>query len=302
MVDLNALAVFARVVEAGSFTGGAKALGLPKGSVSRKISTLEADLGVRLLHRTTRKLSLTEVGRAYYEQCRRGLVELEAANRLVGESRAAPMGILRISAPIEFGSGVLGDWVELYLRRHDQAKVELVLSDRRVDLIEERIDLAFRTGKLQDSSFIARKIGPTRRVICASPDYLRRRGQPGCLSALQDHDAIVHGTSVEGAQWRLRGPKGDVTASLKARAAGDSMGFVRRAALSGLGIALLPEAIAAVEIKAGRLKPVLQDYATEGQGIYAVYPSSRQLSSAVRAFLDIVVEQTDPEAPWRLGE
>jgi DNA-binding transcriptional LysR family regulator len=136
VIDLNALAVFAQVVEAGSFTGGARALGLPKGSVSRKISGLEAALGVRLLHRTTRKLSLTEVGRAYYAQCRKGLVELDAANQLVKETRSVPSGTLRISAPADFGGGGLADWVEAFLKRYDQVRIELVLSDRYVDLIE----------------------------------------------------------------------------------------------------------------------------------------------------------------------
>lgn len=206
MIDLNALAIFVSVVEAGSFTGGAKALGLPKGSVSRKISSFEATLGVRLLHRTTRKLSPTEIGSAYYEQCRRGVVELNAANQSVGDTQSVPMGVLRISAPADFGGGGLSDWVEAFLKRHEQAKVELVLSDHYVDLIEQRIDLAFRSGRLRDSSFIARKLGPARRVLCASPDYLGRRGEPEIPGDLEDHDGVIYGRSVEGTAWRLRGP------------------------------------------------------------------------------------------------
>lgn len=299
MIDLNALAVFAGVVEAGSFTGGAQALGLPKGSVSRKISALEAALGVRLLHRTTRKLSLTEVGRAYYEQCRKGLVELDAANELVKETRSVPTGTLRISAPAEFGGSGLGDWVEAFLRRYDQVKVELVLSDRYVDLIEQRIDLAFRTGRLRDSSFIARKLGPTRRVLCASPDYLGRRGQPEDLDDLRGHDTIIYGPSVEGAVWHLSGPDGDTAVQVKGRLASDSMTFVVRAALFGLGIALVPETFARTEFDTGRLTPVLERYATAGQGVFAVYPSNRHLAANVRAFLDLVLEMTGQAAPWR---
>jgi DNA-binding transcriptional LysR family regulator len=302
MIDLNALAVFAGVVEAGSVTGGAQALGLPKGSVSRKISGLEAALGVRLLHRTTRKLSLTEVGRAYYAQCRKGLVELDAANRLVNETRSVPSGTLRISAPAAFGGSGLGDWVETFLRRYDQAKVELVLSDRYVDLIEQRIDLAFRTGQLRDSSFVARRLGPARRVLCASPDYLGRRGRPKDLDDLRDHDAVIYGPSVAGAVWHLRGPEGDAAVPVKARLAGDSMNFVLRATLSGLGIALLPEAFARTEFETGRLKPVLERYGTAGQGVFAIYPSNRHLSTNVRAFLDLVLEMIGQAAPWPLDD
>lgn len=298
MVDLNALTVFVSVVDAGSFTGGATALGLPKGSVSRKISGLEAALGVRLLNRTTRKLSLTEIGRAYYEQCRKGLNELDEAARLVDQTVATPSGLLRISAPAEFGGGGLGDWVDIYLKRYDKTTVELVLSDLYVDLINQRIDLAFRSGRLDDSSFVARKLGPARRVLCASTDYLNRRGTPRVPGDLVEHDAIVYGPSVEGAIWRLDGPERDISVPLRARVAVDSMSFVLHAVRAGLGIGLVPESIARDDIKAGRLTRILDRYATEGQGIYAMYPSNRQLSANVRAFLDIVVEMTAHRAPW----
>ncbi len=291
-MDLNALAVFVGVVEAGSFTAGAKHLGLPKGSVSRKISRLETSLGVRLLHRTTRKLSLTVTGRAYYEQCRKGLEELDAANRLIGDTKTAPSGTLRISAPVDFAKGGLADWVADFLKCHENASVELVLSDHYVDLIEQRIDLAFRTGRLRDSSFIARKLGSARRVLCASPDYLERYGEPETISALQRHNCVVHGTSVSAVSWHLRGQEGDVSVPIRSRVAGDSMGFATRAARSGLGIALLPEGVVRTEVQTGRLVRVLASYATEGQGLYAVYPSNRQLSANVRAFLDIVIEET----------
>lgn len=298
MVDLNALAIFAKVVEAGSFTGGAKVLGLPKGSVSRKVSGLEAALGVRLLHRTTRKLSLTETGRSYYEQCREGLAALDAANRLVNASQAEPRGTVRISAPADFGDGGLGDWVETFLDRYPEVRVELVLSDRYVDLIEQRIDVAFRTGRLSDSSFIARKLAPTRRVLCASPTYLARHGTPATLDDLADHKAVVYGGAASGTVWRLSGPDGEASVPVNARIAADNMNFVRRAALAGLGIALLPEAFARADFSAGDLTSVLADHATVGQGLYALYPSGRHLSAAVRAFLDLVIELTNRAAPW----
>lgn len=291
-MDLNALAIFVSVAEAGSFTAGAEALGLPKGSVSRKVSRLEAALGVRLLHRSTRKISLTDIGRDYYEQCRRGLAEFDAADRLISETRSAPSGNLRISAPVDFARGGLADWVAKYLTHNERTSVELVLSDHYVDLIDQRIDLAFRTGLLRDSSFIARKLGSARRVLCASPDYLERNGTPQTVSELQRHQCIIHGTSISANSWRLSGPEGEVFVPVKARVAGDSMSFASHAAQSGLGIALLPEAIVRAQTQSGTLTRVLQPYATVGQGLYAIYPSNRQLSANVRAFLDIVIEET----------
>jgi len=302
VTDLNAVAVFVGIVEAGSFTGGARAMGLPKGSVSRKISALEAALGVRLLNRTTRKLSLTDIGRTYYQQCRKGLDELEAAEGLVDKTNATPRGVLRISAPIEYGAGGLGDWVEVYLKRYEQAKVELVLSDHYVDLIDERIDLAFRSGQLQDSSFVATKLADAGRIVCASPGYLKRCGTPLNPGDLKNHSAVVYGSLAEGAVWHLRGPEGEIKVVVNARVAADSMSYATHAALSGLGVALLPEAIARNEIKAGRLKRVLGDYATKVQGFYAIYPSRRHMSVDARAFLDIVVASLKQQAPWHIAD
>lgn len=293
MVDLNSLAVFASVVDAGSFTGGAKALGLPKGSVSRKISRLETSLGVRLLNRTTRKLSLTDVGRAYYEQCRNGLAELDAASQLVRDTQSTPMGVIRISAPADSGRGGMGNWIEEYLRRYERTKIELVLTDEFVDLVEQRIDLAFRSGPLMDSSLVARKLAPSYRLLCASPEYLNRRGQPASLDDLREHDCIVHGDSVTGANWHLRGPEGDVGVGVKARIAAGNIGFVQRCALSGLGIALIPEAVVRDDIRARRLINVLDGYSSPSVGLYAIYPSNRHLSVNVRAFLDLVVEMME---------
>ena len=287
MVDLNSLAVFAEVAEAGNFTRGAAALGMPKGSISRKISALEADLGVRLLNRTTRRVSLTEIGQRYYEQCRRGLDELLVADQLIDASRAAPRGTLRISAPADFDTGGFGDLVETFLKTYDDVRIELLLSDDYVDLIEQRVDLAFRSGALDDSSLIARRLGSTRRILCASPEYLARHGTPEVLDDLQDHSCIVHGKAVDNAVWRLEGPDGAVSLRVQARVAANGMRFLRTLALRGLGIVLYPESIAEVEIARGRLQRVLDDYATAEIGLYAIYPSGRHLSPNVRAFLDM---------------
>lgn len=291
MIDLNALAAFVSVVDAGSFTAGAQASGLPKGSVSRKISSLEAELGVRLLHRTTRKLSLTEIGRTYYSLCRSGLSEIELANRLVNQSQSVPGGVLRISAPADSGISKLGEWVAAYLQKYEDTKVELVLSDQYVDMIEQRIDLAIRSGRLRDSSFVARKLAATHRILCASPEYLADRGIPSLLADLEHHDCIIHGHSVTGATWILEGPEGEISVPVPGRIAGHSMGLVLDLACAGLGIALVPHSVAAGEIAANRLVHVLTSHGGPEQGLYAIYPSQRQMSVNVRAFLDLVVEQ-----------
>ncbi len=296
-IDLNALAVFAQVAEAGNFTQGAQALGVPKGSVSRKISALEAALGVRLLNRTTRKVSLTDIGRLYYEQCRKGLDELEAAARLIDASRATPRGTLRISAPADFGGGRFGGLVEEFLKVHEQVNIELLLSDDYVDLIEQRIDLAFRSGTLADSTLIARRLGPTRRILCASPDYLALRGTPETLEELQNHDGIVHGRTVDNAHWRLSGPTGAISVRVNARVAANGMSFLRSLALRGLGIVLYPEVIARDDIARGRLRRVLEEYASAESAIYALYPSGRHVSPNVRAFLDMAAETWATDDP-----
>ncbi len=296
-IDLNALAVFAEVAEAGSFTQGAQALGVPKGSVSRKISALEAALGVRLLNRTTRKVSLTDIGRLYYEQCRKGLDELDAAARLIDASRAAPRGTLRISAPADFGGGRFGALIEAFLKTYEQVNIELLLSDDYVDLIEQRIDLAFRSGTLEDSTLIARRLGPTRRILCASPDYLALRGTPETLGELQNHDCIVHGRTADNAHWRFSGPDGAVSVRVNARVAANGMSFLRSLAVRGLGIVLYPEAIARDDIAHGRLSRVLEEYASAESAIYALYPSGRHVSPNVRAFLDMAAEAWSTNEP-----
>ncbi len=292
MVDLNAVAAFVAVADAGTFSGGADRLGIPKGSISRKVSGLEDALGVRLFHRTTRKVTLTDIGQSYYLHCRRGLDELGAANQLVNESVAMPKGSLRIAAPAAFGSGVFTQWIATYLESYPETCIELLFSDAYVDLIESRIDLAFRFGQLSDSSLIARKISSTRRIICASPIYLKKHGTPADHTELVQYDAIVHSASLSNDSWVLLDPNGrEVRATVHPRLAGQSINMVRDATVSGLGIALMPEQAIQKDLTEGKLVQILKEYATPSQGLFAVFPSSRQLSINVKAFLDLVNEE-----------
>ncbi len=287
MLDLNDIVVFARVVEAGSFTAAARLLGMPKTTVSRRVAALERAVGVRLLQRTTRSLGVTDAGRLYYEQGSRALRLIDDAHQRLAEARAEPSGTIRVSAPVGFGSGFLTATVFDVLAAYPKARVELRLTDDKLNLVENGIDLAFRTGVLPDSTLIARRFGATRRILCASPDYLARRGVPAVPSDLADHDCVIAGPSVAGASWVLDGPQGQETIMVSGRFAANEMQAVAAAALAGHGIAQLPDGIADPRVRDGRLRRVLPDYATPAGGLHAVYPSGQHLSPLVRAFIEL---------------
>ncbi|RJT33425.1 LysR family transcriptional regulator [Mesorhizobium waimense] len=291
MLDLNDIVVFARVVEAGSFTAAARLLAMPKTTVSRRIAALEREVGVRLLQRTTRSLNLTDAGRLYYEQSSQALRTLEQANLRLAEARAEPSGTICISAPVGFGGYFLTGAVVEFLTMYPKAKVELRLTDDRLNLVEDGIDLAFRTGVLQDSTLIARKLGSTHRLLCASPDYLACHGVPEAPADLAGHDCVIAGSSAAGAHWVLEGPDGQVTVAVGGRFAANEMQAVVAAALAGFGIAQLPHGMAEALISEGRMKRVLKDHTTPAGGLHVLYPSSRHLSPLVRAFIELAAER-----------
>ena len=291
MLDLNDIIVFARVVEAGSFTAAARLLAMPKTTVSRRIAALEREVGVRLLQRTTRSLNLTDAGRLYYEQSSRGLRTIEEANLRLAEARAEPSGTIRISAPVGFGGHFLIRAVVDFLAMYPKTNVELRLTDDRLNLVEDGIDLAFRTGILQDSTLIARKLGSTHRLLCASPDYLARHGMLEGPADLAHHQCVIAGPSVSGAHWVLDGPRGQETVVVAGRFAANEMQAVVAAALAGFGIAQLPQAIAEGLINDGRLQRVLKTYTTPAGGLHVLYPSSRHLSPLVKAFIELASER-----------
>jgi DNA-binding transcriptional LysR family regulator len=291
MLDLNDIAVFARVVEAGSFTGAARLLGIPKTTVSRRIAELEREVGMRLLQRTTRSLNMTDAGRVYYEESSRGLRAIEDANLRLANARAEPSGTIRVSAPVAFSSFFLADAVFDFLAAYPRTKVELRLTDDKLNLVDDGIDLAFRTGALADSTLVARKLGSTHKILCASPGYLAQHGLPAAVIDLGRHDCIIAGHSITGAQWVLQGPRGSETVPVNGRIAANTMQLAFRAALAGYGIAQLPDAQALAAIAEGRLRRVLSEYAASTGGLYAVYPSSRHLSPAVKAFIDLAAKR-----------
>ena len=296
--DLNEMAIFVHVVEAGSFTGAARNLGLPKSTVSRKITQLEERLGVRLIQRTTRSLRLTDTGNAYYSQCARILGEIEEANVAVARMQSTPTGTLRITAPVLFGSTVLSGMVADYLEQHPQVSVDMVLTDQNLDLVQDGIDVAFRVGQLEDSSLIGRHLGDVRAILCASPDYIKSRGIPEHPDSLHEHALMVLS---QWPSWQLSGPDNDTyNLNVKARIQVNDFASLYTLALSGSGIAPLPTMIAAPAIRSGKLVPVLPEWPFEASPLHALYPSNRHLSAKVRSFVDFVIEAVRPAPPWQV--
>ena len=287
MIDLNDIAIFARVIEAGSFTAAARLLGMPKTTVSRRIAALERELGVRLLQRTTRSLNMTDAGRLYYAESSQALRRIEDANLRLAEARAEPAGTIRISAPVGFSSHFLQEAIFDFLATYAKASVELRLTDERLNLIDNGIDLAFRTGQLEDSTLIARRLGTTYRLLCASPAYLARSGIPAKPADLASHDCVIAGPSASHVQWLLEGPHGQEAVSVSGRFAANEMQAVKEAAVAGYGIAQLPYGVAFGCIADARLQRVLDGYRTASGGLHVVYPSSKHLSPLVRAFIEL---------------
>jgi DNA-binding transcriptional LysR family regulator len=294
-MDLNELLVFAKVVQAGSFTAAARALRMPKSTVSRKVSELEERIGAQLLQRTTRKLSLTEVGQAYYAHCARIVAEAEEAELAVTRMQAAPHGLLRVTAPLSFSQ--LGPLVADFMRSYPEVQLEMVCTDRTVDLVEEGFDLAVRAGRLTDSSLIARRLGSIERLVVAAPRYVQARGMPRAPRDLEKHDCLLFGAGREGNVWSLSAGSKSVDVPVRARLIVNEPDMLRVVTLAGAGIALIPNILCTTDITEGRLHRVLPDWASPGAPVHAVYPSTRHHSPKVMAFVDFLREHWPAHPP-----
>lgn len=290
-MDLNELVVFAKVVEAGSFTAAAAALGLPKSTVSRKIAQLEERLGARLLQRTTRKLALTDVGKAYYERCRTIVCEIEAAEQAVEEMQAAPRGLLRVTAPVDVAGILLGGMLAELLIEQPELQLELIATDRVVDLVEERVDIGLRFGPLPDSSLVARKLGNVCSIPCASPAYLARRGTPAHPDDLAEHDAVVFAPVTRLRTWTFHKKGADVSVTPTPRLIATSMFAAVGAVRAGAGISVLSDFVLREDLEAGRLVRVLDGWRGGTGELFAVYPSTRNASPKMKLFLDAVASR-----------
>ncbi|HVG61367.1 MAG TPA: LysR family transcriptional regulator [Hyalangium sp.] len=297
-MDLNELLVFAKVVQAGSFTLAARELRMPKSTVSRRVSELEERIGAQLLQRTTRKLRLTDAGKTYYEYCARIVAEAEEAELAVTRLQSAPHGLLRVTTPLTFS--FLGPLVAEFMKRHPDVQLELLCTDRRVDLMKEGFDLAVRAGPLADSSLTARKLGILESIIVAAPSYLKARGAPKSPRDLEKHDCILFGTQLERNTWTLYSGGKSVEVQVQARMAINEPDMLSALTQAGSGISLLPALHYAADIAAGRLQHLLPDWSSSGTPVHAVYPSTRHHSPKVKAFVDFLRERW-PALPTGAG-
>lgn len=287
MIDLNDVSLFVRVVEAGSFSAAARSLGLPKTSVSRRVARLEAGLGARLFHRSTRKLVLTADGQAYHEQVAPALAEVFGAGNAILSDQTVPSGRLRVSAPVSLGDDRLIGRVIHFLRSYESLSIELVLSDTRPDLIAERVDLALVVAaERPDPKLPARKLATVRKLAVASPAYLRSRGLPTKPDDLKAHECILFRGSLDDDNWQFEGPEGPHAVSVPARLATTSAASVLRAVEAGLGIALLPEILVTARLASGELQRVLPDHVAETASLYAILPSRRHVPAGVARLLE----------------
>lgn len=299
MRSLTDIAVFVQVVDSGSFTTAAERLSLSKSVVSKYVTRLEDRLGARLLNRTTRRLSMTEVGRVFYERSQRGLQDIEEAELEVSRLQGEPRGTLRLNTPMSFGILHIAPAVPEFLSRYPEVSVDMNLDDRRVDVIEEGYDISVRIAELPDSSLVARRLGPCRHAVVASPAYLERRGTPATPEALQHHDIITFRYQESALHWHFRAP-GSKTISVPVSGSvrmNNSLAL-REALLGGIGITRTPTFVVGRDIQAGRLRPILSDYETLETSIYLVYPQRRHLSPKVRAFVDYFAERITDTPYW----
>jgi len=291
IIDLNRIAVFVKVVEAGSFTAAAAQLGLPTSSVSRAIARLEGDLNVRLLNRTTRKLALTEAGQHFHQRMQAVVAETAEATQEVTGFASEPRGLVRMTAPHDVGLQHLPGIVATILSRHPALTIEVILTSRRIDLVEEGIDLALRGGRLQDSSLVTRKIVASALGVFASPAYLERRGRPRALADLARHDCLGYGGRAGKQPWRLRGPSGDESVTVPVTIVCGDMLFLREMVLRGLGLALLPVGNVVSDVEAGRLVRVVPRYGFGSGGLYLVWPTRTLVPARVVAVREILTTE-----------
>lgn len=298
MDTLTSMKVFAAVVEAGSFTAASDRIEMSRAMVSKYVASLEARLGTRLLQRTTRKLKLTESGSAYFERCQQIIAAVIEAEEGALKLTTSPRGTLRLTMPLSFGILHMGPMISAYLKQFPEVKVDIQLTDRRVDLIEEGFDLAVRIGSLVESGLIARKLASDSLVVCGSPDYFRQHGVPLTPADLARHNCLIYTYSRAGEEWKMSGPDGHfavkVTGSLRANN-GD---MVKLAALGGVGLMRQPKFLVGEDIRAGRLVEVLTAYRDSDLGIYAVYPSRTYLSAKVRTFVDFMAATFAMKSEW----
>lgn len=287
---LTSMSVFICAADKRSFTAAAEVFGISATMVGKHVRFLEERVGAKLLNRTTRRQSLTEIGRIYYERCKQLLADADAADACVDEMRASPRGLLKVHAPVSFGSQRLAPALASYLRRHQQVEVDLALHDRTVDLVEEGYDAAIRIGPLADSSLIARALKPYRMWLCAAPGYLSETEAPKTAQDLARHNCLGFAYWQKKNIWRLRNSERTETVHVKGRLTVNNGQALRTAAIEGLGIIMQPEVLMDDDVAAGRLVRLLPDYELPSRPMHLVYLADRRPTPKLRSFIDFIVE------------
>lgn len=293
------LQAFVAVVETGSFTAAADRLDTAKSAVSRRIAALEKRVGVQLLRRTTRQLKVTDPGQNFYQHSARILADLDEAEAALLQEHGELRGTLRVALPLAFGVRHMYEPIAAFNRQHPQLRFDLNLNDRRIDLVEEGIDVALRIGNLADSTLIARRLFEARTVVCGSPDYFVRHGTPLSPADLKDHQCLVYGNLANPTKWVCLDAGGKkISVDVQAAMTASSGDFLSAAATQGLGIAVQPTFIAGESIRRGELVPALTNYQWPVSPAYAVYPPTRHLSRRAREFIDFLAEYFSGTPSW----
>lgn len=297
-IDLMDVLAFVRVVETGAFARAAERMAVSKSIVSRRVARLEEQLGAKLLTRTAQGAQPTEIGNAYFARASNILAELEAAQEVVADAVTQVAGPIRLTAPLSFGAQHLAPALAAFARQNARVELDVSFEDRTVDLIGGGYDMAVRIGNLADSSLIARKIAPVRRVLLASPSYLADRGRPEHPRDLTSHDAVIYANGGQAERWRFR--VGGVWEQVRPRPRlrADNGDMIRAAATAGLGICTLPTFIASPSIQSGELEILLSQYPLEDAGLHVVMPPGRAATARVRALVDFLAERFGPEPAW----
>lgn len=294
MDKLTSLRAFVKVVELGSFSEAGRHLRLSRSAISKYVGDLEQSLGVQLLNRTTRHASPNDNGLVYFERALSILSDIDAADQAVAHLQSTPQGLLRVNAPMSFGTLQLGPAIADFMAQYPALQMQLVLSDDQVDPVQGGFDVTLRIADLDDSSLIARKIAPIARVICASPDYLTKHGTPLHPNDLRHHASLTYGFLLTGNQWKLTGDDGDHWIQPSWALCVNNAEVLRDAAIKGRGIALLPNFIAGDALHDGRLVPILDAFKAPPLTLYALYPPTRHLAVKVRLFIDFLVARFGP--------
>ena len=287
MANWEGVSEFVGVAETQSFTAAAKKLDTSVAQVSRRISSLEERLAVKLFNRTTRRVSLTEAGQLYYQQCKQLVEGLELAELAVTQMQSTPKGLLKVTAPVTSGEQQLAPLLHQFLERYPQVDLDLMLTNQKLDLIEMGVDVAIRLGRLQDSSLIAKRLSSRQLFVCASPSYLEQYGEPHTLSELSHHQCLVGSVDY----WRFRDSKSEKSLRVSGRIHCNSGYALLDAAIRGLGLVQLPDYYVQPALESGELVEVLSNYRDEREGIWALYPQNRNLSPKVRLLIDYLAEQ-----------